>query len=532
MPVLMKSVTGCNASTNFPLKPKKMPFFAARNRSGMEQKITIYNTLTRNKEDFQALHPPFAGIYVCGPTVYGDPHLGHARPAITFDLVFRYLRHLGYRVRYVRNITDVGHLENDADEGEDKIAKKARLEKLEPMEVVQYFTDRYHDSMQMLNVLRPSIEPRASGHIPEQIEMIKKIFDAGYAYEVGGSVYFDVEKYNKEHHYGRLSGRVLDELLCSTRELDGQQEKRCPFDFALWKKAQPEHIMRWNSPWSVGFPGWHLECSVMSTKYLGEVFDIHGGGMDLQFPHHECEIAQSKIAMGHDTVRYWMHNNMITINGQKMAKSLGNFITLEQFFTGDHPELQQAYSPMTIRFFILMAHYRSTVDFSNEALQAAEKGYKRLMEASRTLKKLSEQIEDQLPLDQLTLSEAVKERFASCYEALNDDFNSPVLISHLFDVVRMINTAKDSPGTLSGHDVMGLRHLFSSFVSEILGLVDETASGSNERIISGLMDLVLSVRQQARTNKDWATSDQIRDELGKLNIVIKDAKEGSSWTID
>ena len=339
--------------------------------------LNIYNTLHRKKEEFVPLHPNHVGMYVCGPTVYGDGHLGHARPAITFDLLFRYLQHQGYKVRYVRNITDVGHLENDADEGDDKIAKKARLEELEPMEVVQYYLNRYHKAMEELNVLPPSIEPHASGHIIEQIAYVQKILDAGYAYVSNGSVYFDIEKYSKDHHYGILSGRNVDELLNTTRDLDGQSEKKNSFDFALWKKASPEHIMRWPSPWSEGFPGWHLECSAMGQKYLGEKFDIHGGGMDLLFPHHECEIAQSVAGQGHECVQYWMHNNMITINGQKMGKSLGNFITLDQFFTGDHEKLEKAYSPMTIRFFILMAHYRSTVDFSNEALQAAEKGLNR-----------------------------------------------------------------------------------------------------------------------------------------------------------
>ncbi len=341
--------------------------------------LKIYNTLTRKKEEFKPLNPPFVGLYVCGPTVYGDAHLGHARPGITFDVLYRYLKYAGYKVRYVRNITDVGHLENDADEGEDKIAKKARLEQLEPMEVVFHYVRLYHKNMDELNVLRPNIEPQASGHILEQIEMIKKILDAGYAYEVNGSVYFDVKKYAEKYNYGKLSGRKIDDLLSTTRDLDGQSEKKNSFDFALWKKASPTHIMRWPSPWSDGFPGWHLECSVMSTKYLGEVFDIHGGGMDLLFPHHECEIAQSTAAQGKESVRYWMHNNLITINGQKMGKSLGNFITLDELFSGNHKALEQAYNPMTVRFFILQAHYRGTLDFSNEALKAAEKGFKRLM---------------------------------------------------------------------------------------------------------------------------------------------------------
>ena len=388
----------------------------------MTQPFYIYNTLTRKKEEFKPLNPPYVGMYVCGPTVYGDAHLGHARPAITFDVLFRYLRHLGYKVRYVRNITDVGHLENDADEGEDKVAKKARLESLEPMEVVQYYLNRYHKAMEALNVLPPSIEPHASGHIIEQIEYIKKIIEAGYAYVSNGSVYFDVVKYNKDHHYGKLSGRNIDDLLNTTRELDGQSEKHNSFDFALWKKASPEHIMRWPSPWSDGFPGWHLECSTMSTKYLGEEFDIHGGGMDLLFPHHECEIAQSVAAQGHETVHYWMHNNMITINGQKMGKSLGNFITLDEFFSGNHKLLQQPYSPMTIRFFILQAHYRSTVDFSNEALQASEKALQRMLEGWDNLSKIE-------PAEVSTVDvKTIRER---CYEAMNDDLSTPIVISHV-----------------------------------------------------------------------------------------------------
>jgi cysteinyl-tRNA synthetase len=501
----------------------------------MDQKVILFNTLTRKKELFEPLNPPFAGIYVCGPTVYGDAHLGHARPAITFDLVYRYLRHIGYKVRYVRNITDVGHLENDADEGEDKIAKKARLEQLEPMEVVQYFTDRYHESMDQLRVLKPSIEPRASGHIIEQIEMIKKILEEGYAYESNGSVYFDVIKYNEKYQYGKLSGRVLEDLMSSTRELEGQQEKRFMYDFALWKKAQPEHIMRWPSPWSVGFPGWHMECSAMGIKYLGETFDIHGGGLDLQFPHHECEIAQSRIALGHDTVRYWLHNNMVTIDGQKMAKSLGNFITLEQFFSGDHPSLVQPFSPMTIRFFMLQAHYRSTLDFSNDALQAAEKGYKRLMEAGRTLKRLLESVKQD---EKGALkrgdreNEKIKTLIQNCYEAMNDDFNSPMVISYLFEMVRIINAGNDRTEKLESDDLLSLQWLYQTFVCEILGLVDESATGGNENIISGLMDLVISMRQQARANKDWGTSDKIRDELAALHIAIKDSKEGSTWSIE
>jgi cysteinyl-tRNA synthetase len=417
----------------------------------MKSTLFLYNTLSRAKELFEPLNPPFTGMYVCGPTVYGDPHLGHARPAITFDVVFRYLLHLGYKVRYVRNITDVGHLVADADEGEDKIAKKARVEQLEPMEVAQYYADRYFLCMDALNVKRPSIEPRASGHIIEQITMVQQILDAGYAYKVNGSVYFDVEKYSKNYEYGQLSGRVLDDLLSNTRALDGQDEKRHPADFALWKKAQPEHIMRWPSPWSDGFPGWHLECSAMSAKYLGLPFDIHGGGMDLLFPHHESEIAQSQIAHHHAPAKYWMHNNMITINGQKMGKSLGNFITLEEFFTGSHKELTQAYSPMTIRFFILTAHYRSTLDFSNEALQAADKGLKRLMAGYETLLTLVGD-EKFIPRPQGEVSE-VRALMESCYAAMNDDFNTPILIASLFEGVRMINLINDKKENISAEDL-------------------------------------------------------------------------------
>ena len=417
----------------------------------MEHKLNIYNTLSRKKELFIPLNSPYVGMYVCGPTVYGDGHLGHARPAITFDLLFRYLKHLGYKVRYVRNITDVGHLENDADEGEDKIAKKARLEQLEPMEVVQYYLNRYHKAMEALNVLPPSIEPHASGHIIEQIEYIKKILDAGYAYISDGSVYFDVEKYNKDYHYGKLSGRNIDELLNTTRALDGQQEKRNSVDFALWKKASPEHIMRWPSPWSDGFPGWHLECSAMGTKYLGEEFDIHGGGMDLLFPHHECEIAQSVAAQGKETVHYWMHNNMITINGQKMGKSLGNFITLDQFFTGDHKLLSQPFSPMTIRFFILQAHYRSTLDFSNDALIAAEKAYQRLSEGWENLNKI-------IPGTDSTVD--IKNLREKCYEAMNDDLSSPIVISYLFDAVRIINTILSGKASINETELQELNRYF------------------------------------------------------------------------
>lgn len=490
----------------------------------MEHPLSIYNTLTRKKEQFIPLHEPHVGMYVCGPTVYSDAHLGHARPAITFDLLFRYLTHLGYKVRYVRNITDVGHLEHDADDGEDKIAKRARLEQLEPMEVVQHYLNHYHHEMEALNVLPPSIEPHASGHIIEQIELVKKIMDNGYAYESEGSVYFDVEKYNKDHNYGVLSGRNIDDMLNTTRALDGQDEKHNPIDFALWKCAQPEHIMRWPSPWSDGFPGWHCECTAMGKKYLGEHFDIHGGGMDLIFPHHECEIAQAVASQGEDMVHYWMHNNMITINGQKMGKSLGNFITLNEFFTGDNKMLSQAYSPMTIRFFILQAHYRSTVDFSNEALQAAEKGLERLMDAYNHLMKLK-------------ASEAstvdVKDLRRKCYDAMNDDLNSPIVIAHLFDASRAINSVKDGKATISAEDLKELQDVFHTFVFDILGIKDEAASadGNSNEAFGKAMDLLLTIRQQAKANKDWATSDKIRNELTAIGFEIKDTKDGAEWKL-
>ncbi|MBG0781987.1 MAG: cysteine--tRNA ligase [Bacteroidales bacterium] len=485
-----------------------------------ESKLFVYNSLSRNKELFEPLSPPHVGMYVCGPTVYGDAHLGHARPAITFDLLFRYLKHLGYKVRYVRNITDVGHLENDADEGEDKIAKKARVEELEPMEIVQYYTVRYHHNMDQLNVLRPSIEPHASGHIIEQIEMVKSILEKGFAYESQGSVYFDVEKYSKNHHYGVLSGRKLDELISNTRKLAGQTEKRNSADFAIWKKAEPAHIMRWPSPWSDGFPGWHMECSAMGCKYLGDQFDIHGGGMDLLFPHHESEIAQSTIANGKAPVRYWMHNNMITINGQKMGKSLGNALSLNDFFSGKHELLAQAYSPMTIRFFMLQAHYRSTLDFSNEALQAADKGLKRLLTAAHEVKQL--QADDKAP------AQNIGKLGEECYAALNDDLNSPIAIARLFDAVRLVNAVKDGHTRINKNDLSLLQELFQVFVFDILGLETETG-GSDDYLLDGLMETIIQLRQDARQRKDYATSDLIRDKLAALQIVIKDGKEGTSW---
>ncbi len=487
----------------------------------MQQDIYVYNTLTRSKEKFEPINPPFAGIYVCGPTVYGDAHLGHARPAVTYDLVTRYLRHRDYKVRYVRNITDVGHLENDADEGEDKIAKKARLEQLEPMEVVQYFTNRYQDCMNKLNVLPPSIEPRASGHIIEQQKLVEEILEKGYAYEVNGSVYFDVEKYNSDFQYGKLSGRKIGDLLSSTRLLEGQQEKKSSLDFALWKKASPSHIMRWPSPWSDGFPGWHLECSAMSMKYLGQSFDIHGGGMDLLFPHHECEIAQNTVSTGNASARYWMHNNMVTINGQKMGKSLGNFITLEEFFTGKHDLLDQAFAPMTIRFFILQAHYRSTLDFSNEALKASEKGLERLLAAINILDKLQAS-------ENSTYN--VQELRENCYKAMNDDFNSPIVIAHLFEGVKIIHAVKESKEQLSLRDLNHLKETFHLFVEDILGLKEEGDSTGNKDLPNELVDMILNIRQEAKTKKDFQTADNIRDRLMNLGIEVKDKKDGYEWS--
>ena len=481
--------------------------------------LFLTNTLSRNKELFKPIHEGRVGMYVCGPTVYGDAHLGHARPGVTYDVLFRLLKYLGYKVRYVRNITDVGHLENDADEGEDKIAKKARLEQLEPMEVVQYYTERYHEAMRLLGCQSPSIEPRASGHIIEQIETVKKILAAGYAYESNGSVYFDVQKYNRDHNYGVLSGRTLEATLEGTRSLDGQGDKRAPYDFAIWKKAEPQHIMRWPSPWGDGFPGWHLECSVMGEKYLGEVFDIHGGGMDLMFPHHECEIAQNVASRGTQGVHYWVHNNMITINGQKMGKSLGNFITLEQLFTGNHPKLTQAYAPMTVRFFILQAHYRGTLDFSNEALQAAEKGLQRLLQAWGSLSNAPAATEES------TVVNALREKIE---DALCDDLNTPIAIAHLFDAVKLINA-----GTLTPADNAAMKQLFDDILGTIMGLSigEEGSSEKWEKALDGAMDIVLESRRKAREEKNWAESDRIRDRLAAAGITVKDTKDGAVWSL-
>ena len=507
---------------------KKMPIFVFCNENPekeMARDFFIYNTLSHRKELFKPVHPGMVGMYVCGPTVYGDAHLGHARPGITYDVLFRLFRNLGYKVRYVRNITDVGHLENDADAGEDKIAKKARLEQLEPMEVVQTYTLRYHDAMRRLNVLPPSIEPRASGHIIEQIALVKKILDAGYAYESNGSIYFDVAKYDEAHHYGILSGRNLDDTREGTRNLDGQDDKHSPLDFALWKKASPEHIMHWPSPWSEGFPGWHLECSAMSEKYLGEVFDIHGGGMDLMFPHHECELAQNTASRGQGGVHYWMHNNMITIKGQKMGKSLGNFITLDELFTGNNKVLDQAYSPMTIRFFILQAHYRSPLDFSNEALQAAEKGYKRMMQAAKDVRSL--------PTDGSAPANAeIGGLTDRVYDALCDDLNTPIALSVLFDAVRIVNSVKDKSLKINAADRDTLVSLFTVVLQDVLGLQDETTDSASGKLVDGLIGMIVEERKQAKANRDWATSDRIRDELKALGVQIKDTKDGCEWTIE
>ena len=491
--------------------------------------LLIYNTLTRKKERFEPLHAPNVGMYVCGPTVYGDPHLGHARPAITFDVVFRYLQHLGYKVRYVRNITDVGHLEHDADDGDDKIAKKARLEQLEPMEIAQHYTNTYHAAMQLLNVLPPSIEPQASGHIIEQEELVKKILANGFAYESNGSIYFDIAKYNETHRYGILSGRNLEDVLDASRQLDGVGEKRNQADFALWKRAQPEHIMRWPSPWGDGFPGWHCECTAMGRKYLGNQFDIHGGGMDLVFPHHECEIAQAVASEGEQMVRYWMHNNMITINGQKMGKSLGNFITLEQFFNGSHSALEKAYSPMTIRFFILSAHYRGTVDFSNEALQASEKGLERLLNGIADLQR----IQPAKTSDEATAT-IVNELPRKCYEAMNDDFQTPVVLSHLFEACRLINTLIDHKAQISAEHLEQLAATMRLFAFQLLGLKAENGNNNDarEEAFGHVVDMVLDLRAKAKADKDWATSDRIRDELASAGFEVKDTKDGATWKLN
>ena len=488
-----------------------------------ENDLYINNSLARKKEKFEALNAPNVGMYVCGPTVYSDVHLGNCRTFISFDLVYRYLSHLGYKVRYVRNITDAGHLENDADEGEDKISKKARLESLEPMEIVQKYTLGFHDVMAKFNTVPPSIEPTATGHIVEQIEMIQKIIDAGLAYVENGSVYFDVEKYNAGNDYGKLSGRKIEELISGTRELDAQSEKRNPLDFAIWKKAAPSHIQRWPSPWSVGFPGWHLECSVMSTKYLGEQFDIHGGGMDLKFPHHECEIAQNKASNGQDAVRYWMHGNMLTLNGQRMSKSTGNTLLPDELFSGDTDKLEKGFAPTVVRFFMMQAHYGSQLDFSNDALIAAEKGYNRLMEA---LKKL-----DKLQAGNGDTKFNVADWRKSCYAAMNDDFNSPILISQLFEAVRFINAADEKNCGLSAEDLQLLKDTIHAFVFDVLGLQNSAEEKGGDKL-DEVMNMLIQMRAKARADKDWALSDQIRDQLAAVGIQLKDGPEGTSYTLN
>ncbi len=488
----------------------------------MEQKLSLYNTLSRSKEEFRPLNPPFVGMYVCGPTVYSDVHLGNCRTFISFDLIYRYLLHIGYKVRYVRNITDAGHLEGDRDEGDDKFAKKAKLEQLEPMEIVQKYTVGFRDVMRMFNTLPPSIEPTATGHILEQQKMAQQILDAGYAYEVNGTVYFDVEKYNQEHPYGVLSNRQLEDLLDGTRELSGQDEKRGRLDFALWIKAKPEHIMRWPSPWGEGFPGWHIECSAMSAKYLGQQFDIHGGGMDLIATHHTNEVAQSQACFGVSPVNYWVHTNMLTVNGQRMSKSLGNGFLPYELFTGDHPLLQKGYSPMAVRFFMLQTHYRSTLDFSNEALQASEKGLQRLQNAMQLMETLQ-------PAEKSTVD--VQKWVDSCYAAMNDDFNSAVLIAKLFEAISWINLINDKKETLKPEDLDLFRNKINAFVRDVLGLQSEEDQSKGKEKIDGLMQLVIDLRKDARSNKDFATSDKIRDHLLSLGFVIKDGKEGTSWQI-
>jgi cysteinyl-tRNA synthetase len=490
--------------------------------------LKLYNTLSRQKEDFQPINPPFVGMYVCGPTVYGDAHLGHGRPAITFDTVNRYLTHLGYRVRYVRNITDVGHLQGDADEGEDKIAKKAKLEKLEPMEVAQQYTDTYHRDMQLLNTWKPSIEPRATGHIPEQIALVEAILKEELAYEVNGSVYFDVLKYNETYRYGKLSGRVIDELISGSRDLDGQGEKRNAVDFALWKNASPEHLMKWDSPWGMGFPGWHLECTAMSSKYLGNQFDIHGGGMDLMFPHHECEIAQGNACNHQDPAKYWMHNNMITINGQKMGKSLGNFINLQELFTGNHALLEQPYSPMTIRYFILTAHYRSTLDFSNEALKAAQKGYKKIINGLKIARAMEYQ-PSEIGLDQEQINQ-IEQQIAAAYRAMDDDFNTAQAIGHLFNLLKKINsifTGQLQAAALGSEVFAKLKETFICFVEEILGLIEEKADVQNS-----MLDLLLRLYAEAKTARDYQKVDEIRSGLKELGFVVKDMKDKIDWAYE
>ncbi|TDS53847.1 cysteine--tRNA ligase [Myroides indicus] len=484
--------------------------------------LKVYNSLTGEKEIFKPIHEGKVGMYVCGPTVYNYVHLGNCRTFISFDLIYRYLKHLGYQVRYVRNITDVGHMVDDVDEGEDKIAKRARIEQIEPMEIVQKYTINFHQILKQFNNLPPSIEPTATGHIIEQIEIIQQIINNGFAYEINGSVYFDVEKYNTSHNYGILSGRKIEDLMSNTRDLDGQSDKKNPLDFALWKKAEPQHIMRWTSPWGDGFPGWHLECTAMSTKYLGSHFDIHGGGMDLKFPHHECEIAQNEASTGNSPVNYWMHANMLTLNGKKMSKSTGNNILPNELFSGKNTILSKAISPAVARFFILQAHYRSILDFSDEAILASERGFFRLMDAVKSLPNLSPSNHSSIDIH------SWKQK---CYNAMNDDFNSPILIAHLFDAVKMINLIKENKETISASDLTEFTKLINAFVFEVLGLENvEEQQGDNKKL-EGVLNMLIGMRNEARANKDFALSDHIRDELLKLGIQLKDGKEGTSFLL-
>jgi cysteinyl-tRNA synthetase len=486
-----------------------------------EQTIRVYNSLTGAKEVFEPLLEGYVGMYVCGPTVYSNVHLGNCRTFMSFDMIFRYLRHLGYKVRYVRNITDAGHLEDDADQGEDKIAKKARLEKIEPMEVVQRYTLDFHNILQRFNILPPSIEPTATGHIVEQIELIKIILDRGYAYEKNGSVYFDVVKFNSDHTYGKLSGRKLEDMIANTRELAAQDEKRNSQDFALWKRAEPQHIMRWPSPWGEGFPGWHLECTVMSTKYLGETFDIHGGGMDLKFPHHECEIAQAEACFDHSPVRYWLHANMLTLNGKKMAKSTGNNLLPAEIFSGENPILSKPYTPSVVRFFMMQAHYTSILDLSDDALLAAEKGYNRLMDALALLPTLSPGLKSDFD---------VRAWSQKGYDAMNDDFNTPVLVAHLFEAVKTINLIKDGRANLTEADLQSLNTTFGSFVFDVLGLEKSITQAGESQKLDGAVQMLIDMRNTARAEKDFAKSDEIRDALAALGIQLKDGKDGTTFS--
>lgn len=490
-----------------------------------ENELKLYNSIKGEKEVFTSITEGRIGMYVCGPTVYSNVHLGNCRTFISFDMIFRYLKHLGYKVRYVRNITDAGHLTDEGDEGEDKISKKARLEKIEPMEVVQQYTIDFHTVMNQFNAFPPSIEPTATGHIVEQIEIIKTIIDNGYAYEKNGSIYFDVVKFNEDHHYGKLSGRNLEDMMANSRELAAQSDKKNPADFALWKKASPQHIMRWPSPWGDGFPGWHLECTVMSSKYLGETFDIHGGGMDLKFPHHECEIAQGEAAHGHSPVNYWLHANMLTLNGQKMSKSTGNSILPIELFTGENNFMQKAFAPSVVRFFMMQAHYRSILDFSNDAILAAEKGFNRLTEAMKIMRKLAAS---------KTSSIDIAGWKAKCYAAMNDDFNTPILIAELFDAVKIIHSLQDGNATITASDLEELQETMDAFFFDVLGLQDtkEEGSASLNKGLDGAMKLIIDLRATARANKDWSTSDKIRDELTAAGIQLKDGVDGTSYAVE